>query len=34
MILGLVQLTVLFLAGRAFFGLEIFQHAIPCSPSV
>ena len=29
LILGLVQITVLFLAGRVFFGLEIFQHAIP-----
>jgi ABC-2 type transport system permease protein len=26
LILGLVQITVLFLAGRVFFGLEIFQH--------
>jgi len=29
MILGLVQLTAMFLAGRLFFGLEIFQHALP-----
>jgi ABC-2 type transport system permease protein len=27
MILGLVQISALFLAGRVFFGLEIFSHA-------
>lgn len=27
MILGVVQITVLFCAGRVFFGLEIFSHA-------
>ena len=27
LILGLVQITVLFLAGHVFFGLEIFEHA-------
>jgi ABC-2 type transport system permease protein len=27
MVLGLVQLAVMFLAGRVFFGLDIFSHA-------
>ena len=29
MILGLVQISALFLAGRFFFGLDIFQNAVP-----